>query len=94
MKTIIITENQLSKVLETAMDLDRYVHPLNQPFSNGNEDINDALYEIQGKIKELQSMFETGKKIPTEKATLLFKVIDDLTRFYNEVRYQEEFTNI
>lgn len=67
MSSIIITNTQLVKLVETAMDLDIYVQPINQPFSNGNQDVVDSLDEMIDKSQELKSMFETGKKKFTTK---------------------------
>lgn len=93
-KNIFITPTQLKKLVETAMDLDIYVQPIDQPFSNGNEDINETLNEIISKLGELKSMFETGKKISTEEEGEFFKILDNLNKLYSGVKFQKEFTSL
>ena len=65
MAKIKITESQLKKILEIAMDLDHYTR--NMEFSDGteNKNVEDSANEILDKLKELVYMFKTGKKIKT-----------------------------
>lgn len=87
MTSIIITETQLVKLVETAMDLDIYVQPIDQPFSNGNQDLEDTLSEIIDKAKELRSMLETGKKTYYDSKSELYKVLDDFNKVYDSIKF-------
>lgn len=94
MSSIIITEKQLVKLIETAMDLDIYVQPKNFSASNGNEDLENTLDESIQKLEELKSMFKTGKKISGETENYFNKILDDLNKLYENVKYQDSFTSI
>ena len=52
MKTIIITESQLVKLLETAMDLDIYVQPVDYSTSAGNDNLIDSIEDNIFKLNE------------------------------------------
>lgn len=88
MSTIIITESQLVKLMETAMDLDIYVQPKNFSSSNGNEDLEDTIDETIQKLEELQSMFKAGRKISTESEGSFLEILDNLNKAYEHVKYQ------
>jgi hypothetical protein len=75
MKTIIISESQLVKLLETAMDLDIYVQPMNYSTSTGNNDLIDSIEDNISKLNELKQMFKTGKTISTESEAEFYCVL-------------------
>jgi hypothetical protein len=87
MREIIITEKQLVKLLEVAMDLDIYVQPVHYDTSNGNENLESSIKEMISKLNEIHQMFETGKKIFPDQKTELFKVLDSLNQIYEKIKY-------
>lgn len=91
MKTIVITEKQYKRLVETgsnsaAMDLDIYVQPVQYDTSTGNENLEDSIEDIIGKLKELNSLFKVGKKIKYDTKNEVFKVVDDLNSIYNKTK--------
>lgn len=94
MKTIIITEKQLVKLLETAMDLDIYVQPMDYSTSSGNNDLNDSIDEMILKLKEMKSMFETGKTISSESKKVFFDLNNQINKIYEKTKFQDQFTSI
>lgn len=89
MKKILITKEQYQRIFETgsnsaAMDLDIYVQPVNYDTSNGNENLEDSVDDIINKLKELNSLFTSGKKIKTSTKNKIFGVVDDLNTVYDE----------
>lgn len=94
MSTIIIKESQLIKLMETAMDLDIYVQPKNFSASNGNEDLEGTIEDSIQKLQELQSMFKSGRKVSTESEGDFFKILDELNKVYDKVKYQNQFTSL
>lgn len=91
MKTILITEKQYKRLLETgsnsaAMDLDIYVQPVQYDTSTGNENVEDSLDEIMGKLKELNSLFKVGKKVKQDTKNKIFSVVDELNSIYNSTK--------
>lgn len=91
MRTILITEKQYQKLLETgsnsaAMDLDIYVQPVSYDTSTGNENLEDSLDEIMDKLKELNSLFKVGKKIKQDTKNRIFSVVDELNTIYDTTK--------
>jgi len=86
MSKIIITESQLKKIVEIAMDLDHYTR--NMEFSDGteNKNVEDSANEILDKLKELVYMFKTGKKIKTSQKSKIYKALDDINSVYSEIK--------
>lgn len=89
MSEIIISEKQLAKLIETAMDLDIYVQPKSFDASNGNENIEETLEDIIGKIQELLNMFKTGKKIFPEDKSKLFESLDYFQEIYEKIKFDK-----
>lgn len=90
MSSIIIKESQLVKLLETAMDLDIYVQPITPPTPGQNDDFIDSLDEIRDKIKELSMMAQTGKQINQEQKREIFKLVDQLKKIYEKVKFVDK----
>lgn len=91
MKKILITKEQYQRLFETgaanaAMDLDIYVQPVNYDTSTGNENLEDSIEEIVGKLKELNSLFNVGKKVKSSTKNKIFKVVDQLKSVYDETK--------
>lgn len=91
MGKIVITERQYKVLLETgaanaAMDLDRYVQPVEYDTGTGNENVEDSIDEIISKLKELNSLFKIGKKIKNDTKIKIFGVVDDLNHVYDETK--------
>jgi hypothetical protein len=86
MGKIIITESQLKKLFETAMDLDHYTRDME--FSDGaeNRNVEDSTNEILDKLKELVYMFKTGKKIESPQKFKIFKALDNLNAVHSEIK--------
>lgn len=87
MKKISIKESELVKLIEVAMDLDKYTQLTNIPTNNGNVDTQNSIEEIISKLKELLSMFEGGKKVDTTLKSRLYKNLDDLNDTYERIKY-------
>jgi len=90
-RTILITKKQYKRLLETgsnsaAMDLDIYVQPVQYDTSTGNENVEDSLDEIMGKLKELNSLFKVGKKVKQDTKNKIFSVVDELNSVYNSTK--------
>lgn len=89
MAIFIVNESQFKKLVETgsnsaAMDLDRYVQPVNHDTSSGNESIQDAIKEMIEKLNEINYMLDSGKKLPKEVETNLYSILDQLNNFYEQ----------
>ena len=87
MSSIIIKESQLVKLLETAMDLDIYVQPVDSPIPGENDDFVDSLEEIKSKIQEIISMALNGEKISQEQKREIFKLVDLFKKTYNNIKF-------
>jgi hypothetical protein len=87
MRKIKITESNLIKIIETAMDLELYTSTPNQPSGQYNKDIETSTEEIVLKLKELLNMFETGKKVSTTNKQKVYKAIDYLNDTYEKIKY-------
>lgn len=86
MPSIKITEGQLSKLLETAMDLDIYVQPIDYPSSNGNKSVESSISDSIDKLKEILTLFKTGKKIFPENQIPIHKLFDAINKVYLDVK--------
>lgn len=89
MSKIIIKESELVKLIEIAMDLDRYVQQSNYDTNNGNESLEESIESIIDRLKELLGMFKYGKKIPTTTSSELYGVIDKINNIYNEIKFED-----
>ena len=87
MSEIIISEKQLAKLIETAMDLDIYVQPKSFDTSNGNEDVEGSLKEMISKMEEILMMFKNGKKVFPEEKSELFKNFDNFNSIYEKIKF-------
>ena len=85
MSKIILRSSQLKKLMETAMDLDIYVQPIDHPTSSGNEPIISSIESTIGHLKELLSSFKTGKKLYPTTETKIHKILDIIKSIYSEV---------
>ena len=94
MRTIIITESQLVKLMETAMDLDIYVQPVDYSTSSGNDDLIDSIEDNISKLNELKQMFKTGKSISTESKSEFYKLTNKINKIYDQTKFQDQFTSL
>lgn len=90
MPSIIIKETQLVKLVETAMDLDIYVQPINPMVPGENEDFQNGLEDVKSKIEEIISLVQTGKKIDSEQKREIFKLVDLFNKIYEKVKYVDK----
>lgn len=90
MTSIIIKESQLAKLLETAMDLDIYVQPIEPMIPGGNDDIIDTLEEIKDRAKEIVMMAEKGGKISGDVKRELFKLSDLFKKTYEKLKFVDK----
>lgn len=91
---IIITEKQFRRLYETgsnsaAMDLDIYVQPVSHDTSTGNNDLIDALEDIESMYKELKNELESGKKIKQNEKNNIFKLVDDFNKIYKSIKFSD-----
>ena len=89
MRKIIIKESELVKLIEVAMDLDRYTQPSTVPTDNGNLDVDDSIEDIIGKLKELLDMLKSGKKISSVLKSQIYKNLDDINKSYSNIKYED-----
>ena len=94
MRKIIITELQLKRMMEqninsAAMDLDIYsqINPIST--DNGNLGTEDSLKNVVDKMEELISMILTGKKIPTQVRSEIHRILDEIDKVYEKIKYDE-----
>lgn len=94
MSKFILTESQLKKLLETgsnsaAMDLDIYsqINPIST--DNGNSGTEDSLKDIVEKMEEIISMIQTGKQISADERTEIHRVVDEIHKVYEKIKYDE-----
>ena len=90
MSSIIIKESQLIKLMETAMDLDIYVQPIDSPIPGKNEDFVDSLEDIKSKVQELIMMANTGKQIDEEQKREIFRLVDLFRNVYDKVKFVDK----
>lgn len=90
MSSIIVKESQLVKLLETAMDLDIYVQPIDSPVPGQNNDFVDSLEEIKSKIQELIMMADTGKEINKSQKSEIYKLVDFFNKIYEKVKFVDK----
>jgi len=90
MSSIIIKETQLVKLVETAMDLDIYVQPINPMIPGQNDDFQDALEDVKNKIEELLSSAQVGKKIDLEQKREIFRLVDLFNKIYEKIKYVDK----
>lgn len=90
MSSIIIKESQLIKLMETAMDLDIYVQPIDSPIPGKNEDFVDSLEDIKSKVQELIMMANTGKQIDEERKREIFRLVDLFRNVYDKVKFVDK----
>jgi len=86
-RTILIKESELVKLIETAMDLDRYIQTPNVSSGSINKDSEDATEDVIEKLKELLNMFQSGKKVSTFLKSELYKNIDSFNDTYEKIKY-------
>lgn len=84
---ILIKESELVKLIETAMDLDRYIQLPNVSSGSINRDSEEATEDIIEKLKELLNMFQSGKKVSTSLKSELYKNLDSFNKTYEKIKY-------
>lgn len=89
MSKIIIKESHLVKLIETAMDLDRYAQEIHYDSSNGNESIEGTVNGTIAKLKELLVMFKYGKKTSSDSESNLYSILDKINDLYDDIKYQK-----
>lgn len=89
MKKIILKESELVKLIETAMDLDIYVQPVDYDTNNGNLDVEDSINTILEKLKELLYIIKQGKKIDTQTKQNIFKQQDNIDSIYKKIKFDD-----
>lgn len=94
MPKFILTESQLKKLVETgsnsaAMDLDIYsqINPIST--DNGNVGTEDSLKNVVEKMEEVISMIQTGKQIPTEVRAEIHRILDEINKVYEKIKYED-----
>lgn len=90
MASIIITEQQLVKLMETAMDLDIYVQPVDPMIPGLNNGFVDSLEEMKTKIEELSMMAGNGKEIGQQNKIEIHKLLDLFNKVYEKIKYVDK----
>jgi len=86
MKKYRLTELQLKRLSEVAMDLDRFSQEPNQATGSSNKDIEGTTEEIIQKLEELLNQFKTGKKVSPSHKMLLHKSLDEINKVYDMIK--------
>jgi hypothetical protein len=89
MSKIIIKESELIKLIETAMDLDRYIEPVSYDTGDENENLSDSIDVIVNRLKELLFMLKSGKKINYQNKSEFFSELDRLNGLYHKIKYED-----
>lgn len=89
MSKVILTENQLLKLIETAMDLDRFSQLQHFDTDNGNKDILNSIETAINQLKELKNLFEFSDYYQSETQIDLFGLLDRLNTSYEEIKYNK-----
>jgi hypothetical protein len=89
MPKIIIKESELIKLIETAMDLDRYIEPVSYDTGDENENLSDSIDVIVNRLKELLFMLKSGKKINYQNKSEFFSELDRLNSLYDKIKYED-----
>lgn len=87
MSSIIIRESQLVKLLETAMDLDIYVQPIEPMLPGSNDDLISTLDSLKSRAQEILQMAENNVKIRDEAKREIFRIFDQFMRAYEMIKY-------
>ena len=90
MSSIIIKEAQLVKLMETAMDLDIYVQPIDQPIPGQNDDFIESLEEIKHKIDEITAMSKNGKEIDPSLKRQIYQLVDLFNKSYEKIKFVDK----
>lgn len=86
MKKYRLTESQLKRLAEVAMDLDIYSQKSNPSTGSTNDDIENSTEQIIKKLQELLNDFQTGKKVSTSQKMQLHKILDDINQIYDSIK--------
>lgn len=89
MSKLIIGENELIILIETAMDIYRYNRPIDYSTGDENQSMEETIEDIINKLKELLFMLNSGKKIEFTNKSELFSQLDDINSFYEKVKYDK-----
>ena len=87
-RKILIKESQLVKLIETAMDLDKYTQLRNFSSGDGNQDVEQSVEEMIDKLKELLNMLQSGKKLDTTLKGGIYRNLDNLNKTFSNIKYQ------
>lgn len=90
MSSILIKESQLVKLVETAMDLDIYVQPIDAMVPGQNDNFINALENIKSKIEELYSLASNGEKINLSQKREIFRLVDLFNKIYEKIKYVDK----
>lgn len=88
MKKILIKESELIKLIETAMDLDKYRQLSNFSTGSVNKDAETAVEEIISKLKELLNMLQSGKKVDTSLKAKIYQNLEDINDTFTNIKYR------
>ena len=86
-RKILIKESELVKLIEIAMDLDRYIQTTDISSGTRNKDSEDATEETIERLKELLNMFQSNRKVSTALKSELYKNIDAFNKTYEKIKY-------
>lgn len=87
MSKILLTETQLAKLIETAMDLDIYSQEMETSSGDPNLSEEEAVEDIIDKLEEILYMMKSGKELTTNVKTSIFRIMDSIRNTYSELKY-------
>jgi hypothetical protein len=87
MSKILLTEIQLAKLIETAMDLDIYSQEMETSSGDPNLSEEEAVEDIIDKLEEILYMMKSGKELTTNVKTSIFRIMDSIRNTYSELKY-------
>ena len=83
-----LSEKQFSILLETAMDLDRYVQPVNYG-SDPNFDEEHVIGQIIDDLNEIENILNSGKQIDTQVKLSIHGLYDSVSKILSKIKYNE-----
>lgn len=89
MKKIVITNEQLQRLKEVAMDLDIYTQTMSTPVGNPNENTVESVEEMIEKLEETLNMLKYGKKIDNKTTNFIFNLNDKINILYKRIKFSE-----
>lgn len=83
-----LKKSQVQRLVETAMDLDRYNQPMQHNTKMSNEDMIKSTSDAVTKLNELSSIFKSKSDITFETKQMFFRLVDEINKMYDKIKTQ------